>query len=350
MKGRSSARHSPGEEGARRRRAGTAVRDRALFREPLLAHAIEAATTAVFDLQMPRLTTQYSFVRVGPGSPEQMFSFSTTLLAAVTRMGCRRRNIFMPGALVGNRIDPDRSQSRPRVLAAASLVGTRGGLKPCGRPAPVSPAAGGRWLSRDEDRGTLSGSPARFALPAGAVTRIAPMPRLSPLPRAAVAVPGRHQLGGVASIPRASIWRAPLGLARSDRAGTGEAVVVRLAGYLRARALTEDIWVSTTQRRLTVAVHAIVDLGESLPACLCHGAASAPIDRRWRRPRRRKPAWRGGSGPSRRHSPSRSALGPTISLDHVIRLADDLRSQRRTPIPYCNQHGVPQRRLFSGDI
>jgi chemotaxis signal transduction protein len=165
----------------------------------------------------------------------------------------------------------------------------------------------------------------RFALPASAVTRIAPMPRLSPLPGARSPFLGVTSLSDVI-VPVIDLGDA-LGLARSDRAGTGEAVVVRHGKDAYALAVDQVLRVSTTRNGDDGAADHPLDLGEvfarlPLPREV---AASAPIDRPV------ASAAPAEAGLARRQWSAQTALAVEtgagthhLPLDHVIRLADDL--------------------------
>jgi chemotaxis signal transduction protein len=164
----------------------------------------------------------------------------------------------------------------------------------------------------------------RFALPAGAVARVAPMPRLSPLPGA------RSPFLGVTSLSDAVVpvidLSPVLGLARSDRGG-GEAVVVRHGKHTYALAVDQVLRVATT-RNGDDTPRRPLDLGEviaRLPLARAAAAASAPVDRPV------APTSRMQAGMARRQWAEQAALAVEtgtgshhLPLDHVIRLADDL--------------------------
>jgi chemotaxis signal transduction protein len=87
---------------------------------------------------------------------------------------------------------------------------------------------------RDDAKVVFRVAGERFALPAGAVTRVAPMPHLSPLPGARSPFLGVTSLSDVI-VPVIDL-AAVLDLPRSDRRGAGEAVVVGMASIpMRSR-------------------------------------------------------------------------------------------------------------------
>ncbi len=162
----------------------------------------------------------------------------------------------------------------------------------------------------------------RFAVPAGAVARVAPMPALSPLPGA------RPPFLGVTSLSDAIVpvidLGAVLGLARSDR---GEAVVVRHGKHTYALAVDQVLRVATARNGDDTPARPL-DLGAviaRLPLPRAAAAASAPIDRP------AAPAPRMDAGMARRQWAEQAALAVEtgtgshcLPLDHVVRLADDL--------------------------
>jgi chemotaxis signal transduction protein len=166
---------------------------------------------------------------------------------------------------------------------------------------------------------------ARFALPAGAVTRIAPMPRLSPLPGARPPLLGVTSLSGVI-IPVIDLGGL-LDIEGSDRSGAGEVVVVRHVKSTFALAVDQVFRVMAAHNGASGVPERLLDLGEVLarvPLPRGAAAAGAPIDHPV------APAERAQAGTVRRQW-SEQALAVEVGtrshhlpLDHVIRLADDL--------------------------
>jgi chemotaxis signal transduction protein len=163
----------------------------------------------------------------------------------------------------------------------------------------------------------------RFAVPAGVVARVAPMPALSPLPGA------RSPFLGVTSLSDAIVpvidLGAVLGLARSDRGG--EAMVVRHGKHTYALAVDQVLRVATARNGDDTPQRPL-DLDEvvaRLPLPRAAAAASAPIDRPV------APTARMDAGMARRQWAEQAALAVEtgtgwhhLPLDHVVRLADDL--------------------------
>jgi chemotaxis signal transduction protein len=179
---------------------------------------------------------------------------------------------------------------------------------------------------RDDAKVVFRIAGARFALPASAVTRIAPMPRLSPLPGTRSPFLGVTSLSDVI-VPVLDLGEA-LGLGPSDRGSTGEAVVVRHGKDAYALAVDQVLRVSTSRNGRDGAAERALDLGEvfaRLPLPHDHAAAGAPIDRPMAL------AAPVEAGTPRRQWSEQTALAVEtgagthhLPLDHVIRLADDL--------------------------
>jgi chemotaxis signal transduction protein len=179
---------------------------------------------------------------------------------------------------------------------------------------------------RDDAKVVFRVAGERFALPAGAVTRVAPMPHLSPLPGARAPLLGVTSLSDVI-VPVIDL-AAVLDLPRSDRRGASEAVVVRYGKHTYALAVDQVLRVATARNGDDGAPQRPLDLDTvmaRLPLPRAAAAAGVPIARP------AAPDARAQSVMTRRQWNGQPAVAVEtangshhLPLDHVIRLADDL--------------------------